>query len=193
MGILSQAWPLNYHKRYVVTKDMPIAEAREYIAARAVELGATYLWFLDDDTIPPSGAIRFLKYQLDQNPDVGAIGAIVCTKTAPPEPVVFKHAGEGTFWDWKVGEVFECDRVSVACMVIRVDALKSMPKPWFQMSDDSSESMYFCKGLREAGFKILAHGGVLCTHIDMDTGIGYGLPVDSAPCKTADKEMLVTA
>lgn len=191
MAMLLQSWPLQLSRRYVVTSGMPVADARNHIASRAIELDATYLLFVDDDTIPPSNAIRMLKYKLDQNPDVAAIGAIVCTKTDPPEPVVFKHHGEGTCWNWRLGDVFECDRVSVSCMMIRVDAIRDIPKPLFVMSDNQTEGMYFCELLKKHNLKIMAHGGVLCTHIDMNTGVGYSLPTDSYPYLNKTEDLVL--
>jgi cellulose synthase/poly-beta-1,6-N-acetylglucosamine synthase-like glycosyltransferase len=175
--------------------------AREYICEQAHLIGAKYVFFIDDDTIPPPTACRMLTYQLDQDPDVAAIGAIYVSRVEPPTPMVFKGFGEGVYWDWAVGDVFEVDAIGTGCCMIRVSALEDLPKPWFKTVDvvvqgnlkdrgiegigaiQNTDDIYFCKKLRAAGKKVLAHGGILCDHWDTDSGTVHRLALDSRPYK----------
>ncbi len=123
------------------------------------------------------------------------IGGIYCTKTDPPEPIVFKELGAGPFYNWKVGDVFECKGLGAGCMLIKTEVFKHISKPWFLEPDEifvdakdgvarnvGTDDLYFCQKVTEAGFKIMAHGGVLPVHIDID-GRMYTLPIDSYPCQ----------
>ena len=194
------AWPLNVTIMHAAVFDRKISEARETICEQAVAVGAPFIWFVDDDTVPISAAPRLLMYQLEQHPEAIAIGGIYCSKTDPPQPMVFQDFGTGSDWNWKVGEVFECKAIGTGCMMIRTELLKTLERPWFrtidlavlggdQYSVQTTDDMYFCKKAIKAGHKILAHGAVLCPHWDVSSGICYELPKDSRPYKSEVKPL----
>ena len=166
-------------------KGIEVGEARCQIAQHAIDLKAKYLFFLDDDTAPPYFAARRLIYALEQaGPEVMVAGGIYANKHSyPPEPMVFLQDGDGPHWKWKYGDVFECGSIGTGCMMIKTEVFQYLEKPWFatinecfssgeygahvhklEMTDD----LYFCEKVRKAGFKILADGGVLCVHWDVN-------------------------
>jgi Glycosyl transferase family 2 len=201
-AMMTIAWPLNITIMHSVVTDIAIADARNLICKQAQEVGAKFIWFVDDDTVPPNASIRMLMYQLDQNPEVLAIGGIYCCKTEPTQPMVFKDFGSGSDWDWTLGETFECAAIGTGCMLIRTEHLEKLPYPWFKTIDvatqggnqldtraiQCTDDVYFCKLAKVAGLKILAHGGVLCHHWDMETGKVYKLPEDSLPYRNKQKK-----
>jgi Glycosyl transferase family 2 len=198
-AMMTVAWPLNVTIMHSVVTDLPISDARNLICQQALEVGAKYIWFVDDDTVPPSASVRMLMYQLDQHPEAIAIGGIYCCKTEPTQPMVFKDFGQGSDWDWNVGETFECAAIGTGCMLIRTEMLQQLPQPWFRTIDvavqhdavhalQCTDDIYFCKLAKVAGLKILAHGGVLCHHWDMETGKVYKLPEDSLPYLNKQKK-----
>jgi hypothetical protein len=89
-------------------------------------------------------------------------------------------------------------------MMIRLSALKDIPKPWFKdtlgnsqqhqttindipidvVAEQGTDDLYFCQKVTDAGYDIIAHGGVLPIHIDIETGQQYHLPEDSYPVKS---------
>lgn len=184
------------------------AAQREALADQALKSGAEYLFFLDDDTVIPNYTLQQLHYHLNQDPQAAVIGGIYCTKADFPEPLVFKDLGAGVFWEWKVGEVFECKGLGTGCMMIKSSALKTLPKPWFKEPNETpagqienyngievplakktgTDDLFFCQKVTDAGFKILAHGGVLPVHIDQN-GKKYSLPLDSYPLKDYQAEI----
>jgi Glycosyl transferase family 2 len=198
-AMMTIGWPLGMTIMHSVVTNKAIAEARNMICQQALEVGAKYIWFVDDDTVPPSASIRMLMYHLDQNPEAIAIGGIYVCKTTPPQPMVFKDLGQGAYWDWKVGDVFEVDAIGTGCFLVRTELLNKLPFPWFSTIDvveadgqqrmlQCTDDFYFCKQAKVAGLKILAHGGVLCHHWDMLTGEVYKLPEDSLPYAPAKTE-----
>jgi hypothetical protein len=197
--------PVGMNIAWAVKEGKDRAGNREMIAEKAVELGFPYLFFLDDDTVCPNFTLKQLHYQLEQEPDAMVCGGIYCTKEDTPCPIVFKEIGGGPFWKWKSGEVFECKGLGTGAMLIKTEVFKHLSRPWFfephespvdkviaingvevpVMHEGGTDDLYFCKKVTDAGFTILAHGGVLPVHLDQD-GKMYTLPVDSYPVKSTE-------
>lgn len=194
-------FPANMNLTVSAIKGIAVDEARCRIAEHAINLGAKYLFFLDDDTAPPYFAVRRLVYALEQADDKTMIAAgIYANKhTYPSEPMVFMHDGDGPFWKWKYGQVFECGSIGTGCMLIKTEVFKHLEKPWFRTINECSEDsnirkiemtddLYFCKKVRDAGFKILADGGVVCVHWDVFScacghpDIGHNQALLARPC-----------
>jgi hypothetical protein len=168
----SQNYPLNSRRAYYAIKGKEVGEAREEIAEMAVKDRAKYLWFPDDDMSFPGNACRLLMAEMDQAADdVMVIGGVYCSKSVPAEPLVYRGEGQGAFWKWKLGDIFEVSSLGTGCMLIDVKKLPKLPKPWFKTIDGpqkQSDDLYFCQKVREAGFKILCHGGITCGHFLYD-------------------------
>lgn len=198
--------PMNCSHMYLTVRAMPRDEARNELVRQALAHKVKYIMFLDDDTAAPSFAIRKLIYELDQDPSLGAIGGIYCTKEEIPSPTVIVEEGDGPFWNWTIGDVFPCTRIGTGCVIIRADVFKNIPEPWFKdvhsveqglelglvepdvrgdlpvrftMTDD----VYFFRKFHEAGYTLKAHGGVLAVHWDLN-GKFYELPESSYPVQS---------
>jgi hypothetical protein len=207
LAIATLSYPVGMHHAWLVNKKDPANSAhtramqREQLAERALALGAEYMMCFDDDTVPPAHAIQSLYYVLSQNPKAAIAGGIYCTKESPnPSPLVFQELGAGVFWHWTLGDVFPCKGLGLGCMMVRLSALKKLPKPWFEDKSDctpgrtelvgeirmpiagdaGTDDLHLCRLISEAGHQILAHGGVLPLHYGED-GTSYHLSDDSYP------------
>ena len=190
-------------ERGELTRDMQ----RQGLAEKALEVGADYMMWLDDDTISPNFAVQWLHRELANRPDAGVCGGIYCTKEAVPQPLVFDEIGGGPTYNWTVGEAFECKGLATGCMMVKSSILKDIPKPWFRDHNEApvgqtteyngiqvplaksggTDDLYFCQKVTDAGYKIIAHGGVLPVHVGQD-GKRYTLPLDTYPCTSFDKK-----
>jgi len=207
VALASQVYPLNTAVTHVVLQNVEVGEARNAIVEHALNLNATYIWFIDDDVILPPFAGQRLGYALDTRgpktyPDskIAVVGGIYCSKEELTTPVVYKKNGQGCSWDWKFDEIFEVESIGTGCMMISAEVFKHLEKPYFktveeyvQMPDrvgcqKMTDDIYFCNKVREAGFSILAHGGVLCGHYDVKKNKIFTLPEDSYPLKDLKKE-----
>jgi hypothetical protein len=189
-----------------------LEEAQTHLVEQAIEMGTKYILFIEDDTAPPPETIMELGRVLDGSDEsVMACGGIYTTRSNPPEPLVYIRPGEGCFWDWKIGDVFECCYMGFGCQMLKMEIFKLMPKPWFRELktwDDirqypelfpetlpgessnhcdertgmSTDFFFFAK-LARMGFKVLAHGGVLPVHWDVEKQIPYWLPKGSPPTR----------
>jgi hypothetical protein len=185
-------------------KDMDRGPCREALIKQARSYGAKWGFFLDDDTVPPPDVLQKLQYVLENaDDDVAVAAGIYTTKSDPAVPLVFQDYGIGPFWRWKRGDVFECQDIATGCMMIRLSVFDDLPEPWFvdvhgveharslglltdrvsqPLATEWTDDMYFCYRLRQAGFRMMAHGGVLCDHWGQD-GRVYRLADDSYPMR----------
>jgi GT2 family glycosyltransferase len=179
-------WPMNVDLRYERAEGMEVGDARNQLAESALLAGSRWLFFLDEDVVPPLSAVKQLIQAMDERPDAAMIGAIYSDKTEPCQPMVFDEAGAGPFWDWDVGEVFRVRfGVATGCSLIDVRKLEDIPRPWFRTVDGQAErwteDMWFCRQVRESGSSVYAHGGILCRHYNLGTGKAYFLDPHSKP------------
>jgi hypothetical protein len=196
IALQAQSWPANTGVGWSVVCGADVDVAREKIAESALELGSKYLWFVDDDTVPPMDAARKLLYVLQQEEAKGSnvmvAGGIYTYKQDPAEPMVFQGLNEGSFWKWRQGDVFPVWGMGAGCMMIRTEVFRHLPRPWFKFNTEPGkllgEDLYFCKQVNDAGFGIMAHGGVLCRHWDMASMQVYTMPEDSYPMQPAEPE-----
>ena len=200
--------PINYNTVIRLIKGEEVAHARQAIAEFAIEKGCKYLFFLGDDVVVPNHTLRSLIYRLEQDTTIAVAGGVYCAKAEPCFPLVFRGLGNGSYWDWKIGEFFEVDALGMDCTLIRTSVLAEMPKPWFKtISDDKfldglneaaewTEDLYFFNKLKELGLgKVYCDGGIICEHWDIYENKPYGLPKDSLPMRqklvVKDKRLLM--
>jgi hypothetical protein len=212
VALATQSFPLNTAATHVVVQNKEVGEARNQIVDWAIEHNSTYVFFVDDDVILPPFAAQRLGYVLDTRgpklyPDskIAVCCGIYCSKEELSTPVIYKQNGQGGFWKWKLGEVFDVESAGTGCMMIRTEVFKHLEKPYFKTveeyievgdqvgSQKMTDDIYFCKKVKEAGFTILAHGGVLCGHYDVKTDKIYTLPEDSYPVKAAKEDSQLPA
>lgn len=206
IAIGSMSFPVGMNHSWYVSKAGPNSgftrdQQREKLAENAIKVGAEYMLWLDDDTVPPPTAAQELFFVLSQNPKAAICGGIYCTKEEIPSPIVFMELGAGPHWQWTMGDVFKCKGIGTGCMMVRTSVLKDIPKPWFKDTSESNlgdvdiyddirvniagrsgtDDLYFCQKVSDAGYDIYAHGGVLPVHVDYETDKTYKLPKNSYP------------
>lgn len=196
VAMAMQPEPTHFSPGYVVVKGLPVDQARCVLAHKALEVKAKYLWFVDDDTIPPPNTLQRLIWVLENYPEIKAVGGVYVTKAEVPQPVVFRGKGLGSYWHWKKDDVFEVTGIGAGCLLINTDVFYQIPEPWFEfqrhdsnttdpndISTRVSEDISFCDKVRAAGFKVFAHGGILCEHHDVFTGETFQLGPDTYPMR----------
>jgi len=190
--------PMNCNMIQFESKSTNIAEARNQFARIAKDHGAKYMFFWDEDVLLPVHALREMCFVMDNWDNIGVIAGVVCLKTERPEPMVFKKRGDGPYWDWKVGEVFEVEGgFGLGCSLVRTAVFDDIEEPWFRTISDRSqfldnipygedwtEDLYFCRKVFETKkWRLVCHGQLLCPHVDIRTGKKYELPLDSKPMR----------
>lgn len=158
-----------------------LAEARNVLVQQALESGAAWCWFIDDDHVFPSGVLGPL---LQHNRDV--VVPLVMTRKPPIRPVMWQQfpvASSATdeelmqLWRWhreppamKEGQrgLIEIGHGGTGGMLIAARVFRALSQPWFEWrrfdGQTCGEDTWFCLKARRAGFRIWC---------DLDTPIGH--------------------
>ena len=200
LALRGQVPPINFNANMMIVPHQQVADARNQICEAAVAQKAKYVFFIGDDTEPPLHALKQLIFRAENTPDAGVIGGIYFTKSDPPSPLVFRGNGAGSYWDWKIGEFFECSGLGMDCTLIRTEILDYLPKPWFKTIDKDdfldnrnyaemwTEDLYFCKNILDnSKYKIYADASVIAKHWDSINHKCYSVPPNSLPTRRISK------
>ncbi len=188
--------PINFNTQMMTVAGKPVDAARQEIAEHAIKIGVKYLFFLGDDVVPPHNTLKQLIFRMEQNEHIGMCGAVYCSKCDPAAPLVFRGNGKGSYWDWKIGEFFNCTGLGMDATLIRTDVFRNMPKPWFKTVDTDdfaegvnhaeqwTEDLYFCnKVLEHTDYEIWCDGSLMCEHWDVANNKFYTLTSNSNPMR----------
>ncbi len=148
---------------------------RQMLCEEAVRIGADYLLMVDSDVVLPPTALRDL---LD--PPAEIVSGLVRIKSLRRQgeyAAVFK--GRALQYDAIPEGRSRIDRCGGACLMIKTEILKDIPKPWFEYHEEPgnaiSEDIWFCLQAQKAGISIWADKRVACGHIIKEQyGFGEG-------------------
>lgn len=176
----STAWSFGFRNlqipgTYVGLTGMPFDHARNTGCYKLLELDWEFIFFLDDDVIPPPDAIIKL---VNHNKPIAS--GLYYRRSSPIYPVMMRETGSGPQWitDFKAPDLIEVDYVGAGCLLIHRDVLLSMTPlsskcHWFEWrvdrtdlpaSERTSEDFTFCKHARNSGFQIFVDTSIQCRH-----------------------------
>ena len=141
-----------------------IAEKREAQTLAALNSGCTHIAYLDADMVYPRKALwDMMEVIEDHNAD---LCSIVCYRGAPPhDPLIWGGDNDellAPFKDYDFGDIVDATAVGCACLLIKVDVLKEIERPWFQICEVTEgekvikrgEDTYFTRKCTNRGFKL---------------------------------------
>lgn len=138
---------------------------RNKLTERALERGAEWLLFIDDDHVFPNNIVKRLLAH-----DVGIVGSLYLQRMMPFKPVCYTSVtSEGTFGSIDLTKHGEDDLVEVVAvgtggMLIRSEVFHKMDFPWFEHGV-ASEDLIFCLKARDLGFPIYTDLGCRMGHM----------------------------
>lgn len=186
----SQQYPLVSSAVPKIVLNKPIAEARNEIVQFALDQGANYIYWLDDDVVAPPDA--FLKLYMAQK-DI--VNGVYWSKSNPPMPLMFRNHLEGPYLDWHVGDFIEVDAAGNGLTLVKTDVYRKISEtvggPWYSTdytsfknatvsSPNNTEDLYFYWKAKQAGYKVWVDTSVQAFHYEKNQGILYG-PSLNAP------------
>lgn len=198
ISLSGQQIPINFSICTLTIENQEIGDARNAAVKYARQIGAEYIFFRDNDTLATPDSLSTL---FSLRADIA--GGIYYAKQWPSEPLVFKYPQMGGYKNWRFGDVIECDAIGMGCCLVKTAVFDKIPEPWFRtvrgapelggdiafdwaekqmegilnpdaIHGDMTEDIYFCLKAKRAGFKVYAHAGVQCAHLDTATGCVYG-------------------
>lgn len=186
----SQQFPLVSSSIDKWVHNKPIADARNEIVQFALDQGANYIYWLDDDVIPPPDA--FLKL-MRHNKDI--INGVYWSKSNPPMPLLFRGHLDGSYYNWHVGDLIEIDAAGSGLTLVKTDVYRKIQKelggPWYSVEYGSfpgvtetpfnnTEDLYFYWKAKKVGYQVWADTSVQAFHFDKNNNVLYGMP-NNAP------------
>ncbi len=132
MARYGQAMPTNWSKIDLVqwvSAYAPIgymlADAENLIAKAVVE--GNFEWFVsleEDNIIPMDAFMRFNEYMIAG--DVPIVSGLYFTKSHPPEPVIYRGRGVGSFQDFKLGDKVWVDGIPFGFALIHGSIIRAL-------------------------------------------------------------------
>jgi GT2 family glycosyltransferase len=158
-----------------------IHNARNEIAAAAVERGDDYLFFVDSDCVLPltkitkdgiEYTVTALQRLVDHNKDICA--GMYFQKRYPHLPVIYEMNKKGTFdiiTDYPENTLMEVGGVGMGVCLIKTSVLQKLGKNPFEPFPPTpgcmainGEDLAFCKRAKARGFKIYVDTGLQAAH-----------------------------
>ena len=156
-----------------------VHEARNLLAEKALELGATHVLFIDDDMIfPPEALIKLLEN------DVDIVCGLAFRKAPPYDPVIFKlYENEDGNIDILATEkikqgLVEVDAIGSAFVLIKRRVFEKMERPWYKWGDKSlgiyvksgglGEDISFSLHAKRQGFKVYCDTDLIIGHLGFE-------------------------
>lgn len=185
---ISQQFPLVSSAVDKIVLNKPIAEARNEIVQYALDQGANYIYWLDDDVIAPPDA--FLKMYMSGK-DI--VNGVYWSKSNPPMPLMFRNHLEGPYMDWHIGDFIEVDAAGNGLTLVKTDVYKKIAEmdgengKWYstnytsfknatQSGSNNTEDLYFYWKAKKAGFKVWVDTSIQAYHFEKNSQVLYQMP-----------------
>jgi GT2 family glycosyltransferase len=165
-----------------------INKNRNQLAEHAIELGAEWIWYVDDDhCFHPDTLTRLLARNVD------IVTGVAVKRVAPFLPLIYEReeGDEGNF----VKHYFTPDDVGLkpilaagaGCFLVKTHVHKTLGSPYWRFSETSTgdmigEDMDFCMRARAMGFTV---------YCDMDAPIGHRTTMTVYPQQKSPGEWML--
>ena len=146
-------------------------DARNGMAKRAIQIGATHLFMIDSD-MSYEGGYELLWRLLSH--DVDVVAPMFIRRSAPFEVLAMRRQKSGLYTSIKVaeqrsGKLIEIDASGFGAVLIRTAILEDMKYPWFVFERDMghvhAEDINFCRKARKRGWRIWVDTCLQVDHI----------------------------
>ncbi len=152
-----------------------IYNSRNMLAAKAVEIGADYvLWLDSDQTFNPDLLVRMWKTLTENKLDI--LTGLYFRRVPPYSPVLFDKLdmkdGICEWTDWKDKpiplELFEVGGCGFGCVLMKTDVFFDVQGKYGDMFGPINrvgEDLSFCWRARQCGYKVFCDPDIICGHV----------------------------
>ncbi len=131
-GRYSQLIPTNWSSAEILQWLNPVApleyivsDAQNLIVRSAIEQDAEWLFLLEQDNIlAPNTFFRLNEYM--RKGTVPVVSGLYFTKSNPPEPMIYRGAGNSYYDKWKMGDKVWASGVPTGVLLIHMSILRAM-------------------------------------------------------------------
>lgn len=196
MNAMRLLTPMNTQAAFYAQGGKLSAESRDEMTRNAIEAGAKYIFYWDDDVIVPPLTLYTMHTILETHPDIGLVSGVYTTREDPPVPLVYKEHLKGPYWGFSTDPASPPEDIFAAgggCLMARLEDVKKMTPPYWAdeqiASPDGQQTVWghdvrFCKKFKEeSGKRVVVQGSLLCKHFDAQQNRFFELPPDSPPMK----------
>ena len=141
---------------------------RNTLAQIAVDNEFNHLWLVDNDmTFPPDTLARLLQH------DKAIVGAAYNYRNLPQRTTVKLRNPEGLVYipDKIPDRLFACYAIGSGCKLVKTEALRLMPRPWFWLRHDengqmiTTDDVWFCEQAQSVGIDTWCDPTISARHI----------------------------
>lgn len=153
--------------------------AREALADQALAEGMDYMLMIDDDMLGPVDLFEKL-----YNHHVDVVAPLAFTRNPPHYAVIYScESGFDPVMktdyfinhyarNYPENQLVRCDAVGFGAVLIDMNVIRKMKKPYFMSTCGTGEDVYFCyRAQKEAGAKIYMDTATKLTHLGSPTKI----------------------
>mgnify|MGYP000900434434 CR=1 FL=1 len=155
-----------------VAARMHVVDGRAKLTEDAINEGADYVMWFDDDMLPPVDTVERLMKRLDEDPALDYVGALAYKKNAPYGPCAFVAPADRDSNNWVRRLPERVQPVGItgfACLLCRVPSLK---KVWdateghpFVYTKHCGEDAYFFNRAADIGQRVAVDTSVVVGHV----------------------------
>lgn len=170
MALTGLQTPVNTTIEWAVGSDR--SRGRNNIVKRALEFGAEWIFYVDDDHVFPGDHLLRL---LDWEEDI--VASLYVQRVAPFYPIAYGEIGDdGTYLplhlpDLPAEGLVEVVGAGTGGMLVRAEVFHVLEEThgqeWFTHTTEKSEDLMFCDRAIAAGFKV---------HVDLGARLGHIAP-----------------
>lgn len=143
-----------------------IPDSRRALAEKAIEMGASHLWFIDSDIVVPPLALNRL---------IAAHKDVVCA-TYKSRYNDHRMLGNRDMSRGPNGPLLPMLTIPLGCALIKLSVFEKLARPWFNYLlgpepgkvRDISEDSWFCKQCRAAGIDLWMDPNITLGHAGME-------------------------
>lgn len=170
----------NFEFHFATIGRLFVPKAREEFVRYTLEIGADYLFMVDDDMICPLNLFELLyRHQVD------IVAPLAFQRRTPHLPVIYKtRTGYDTvrkepFFSNEIVKtypkdtLFECDAVGFGAVLIKRWVLEKLESPMFMSTSPTGEDILFCYNAKEK-----ANAKVFCDTSTKLVHLGHPLMID---------------
>lgn len=117
--------PVNWSNSMQTPIGFMVAEGQNLIVKHALDNQFEWLFFLEDDVLPPPDLLVRLERYMTKG-DVPIVSGLYPLKSTIPMPFIFRGRGNGVYTDFKTGSKVWADGVPTGCLLIHMSIIRAL-------------------------------------------------------------------